>query len=161
MKKSHGISLQMLEILNNIISLIFCISVLFYLNKVISFSLDIQFYRVRQIPFSLEHALKKSYWIFSQISFFYLKVQSFPLIMENNFIQMAASAGQAGAYMSGPIFNHIIDCMQWLHEYCPLKRQLSLAYRRNTYLRRHPTNNNPTVSNRSSKMAKRSDRSNF
>ena len=48
--------------------------------------------------------------------------------MENNFIQMAASAGNAVAYMIGPIFKHIIDVFhQWLHEYCPLKRQLSLA----------------------------------
>ena len=33
---------------------------------------------------------KKNYWIFSQI-FFYLKVQSCQLKIENNFIQMAAS----------------------------------------------------------------------
>ena len=32
--------------------------------------------------------------------------------MENNFIQMAASAGHAVAYTTGPIFKHIIDCMQ-------------------------------------------------
>ena len=38
---------------------------------------------------------------------------------------------------------------KWLHEYCPLKSQLSLACRRNTYLWRHPTNNSPMVSNRS------------
>ena len=35
---------------------------------------------------------------------FYLKVQSFRLIMENNFIQMAASADHAVAYMNRPIF---------------------------------------------------------
>ena len=35
----------------------------------------------------------KNYWIFSQISLFYLKVQSFRIIMENNFIEMANSAG--------------------------------------------------------------------
>ena len=34
---------------------------------------------------------------------------------------------------------------QWLHEYCPLKRQLSLACWRNNYLWRHPTHNSPTV----------------
>ena len=28
--------------------------------------------------------------------------------MENNFIQMAVSAGQAVAYMIGPIFKHIV-----------------------------------------------------
>ena len=61
----------------------------------------------------MENALKKTYWIFSQISFFfYLKVQFFRLIMENNFIQMAASAGHAVAYTIGPIFKHIIDCVQ-------------------------------------------------
>ena len=32
--------------------------------------------------------------------------------MENNFIQMAASADHAVAYMIGSIFKHIIDCMQ-------------------------------------------------
>ena len=32
--------------------------------------------------------------------------------MEINFIQMAASAGHAVAYTTGPIFNHIIDCVQ-------------------------------------------------
>ena len=42
--------------------------------------------------------------------------------MENNFIQMAASAGHAEAYTIGKIFKHIIDCVQ-LHEYCHLKRQ--------------------------------------
>ena len=62
--------------------------------------------------FFLENALKKNCWIFSQISFFYLKVQSFRLIMENNFIQMAASAGHAVVYTIGPIFKHIIECVQ-------------------------------------------------
>ena len=32
--------------------------------------------------------------------------------MENNFIQMAASAGHTVAYTIGPIFKHIIDCVQ-------------------------------------------------
>ena len=32
--------------------------------------------------------------------------------MENNFIQMAASAAHAVAYTIGPIFKHIIDRMQ-------------------------------------------------
>ena len=32
--------------------------------------------------------------------------------MENNFIQMAASAGHAVAYTIGQIFKLIIDCMQ-------------------------------------------------
>ena len=32
--------------------------------------------------------------------------------MENNFIQMAASAGHAVAYMVSPIFKHIIDCVE-------------------------------------------------
>ena len=59
--------------------------------------------------------------------------------MENNFIEMANSAGHAVAHTIDPIFKHIIDCAaavfrQWLHEYCPLKHQLPLACRRNTYL---------------------------
>ena len=32
--------------------------------------------------------------------------------MENNFIQMAVSAGHAVAYTIGPIFKQIIDCVQ-------------------------------------------------
>ena len=32
--------------------------------------------------------------------------------MENNFIQIAASAGYAVAYTIGLIFNQIIDCVQ-------------------------------------------------
>ena len=32
--------------------------------------------------------------------------------MENNFIEMAASAGHAVAYTIGPIFKHSIDCVQ-------------------------------------------------
>ena len=43
---------------------------------------------------------------------------------------------------------------QWLPEYCPLKRQLSLSCRQNTYLWRHPTNNSPTVTNLFSEVAK-------
>ena len=41
---------------------------------------------------------------FLQIFYFCFKVQSFGLIMENNFIQIAASAGHIVAYMIGPIF---------------------------------------------------------
>ena len=79
---------------------------------------------------------------------FYLKVQSFRLIMENNFIQMAASAGHAVAYMIGPIFKHIIDCVQLYFT------NGFTACRRNTCLWRHPTNNSTTVWNRSSEEAK-------
>ena len=61
--------------------------------------------------FFLENALKKPTEYLSNF-LFYLKLQSFRLIMENNFIQMAASAGHAVAYMIGPIFKRIIDCMQ-------------------------------------------------
>ena len=32
--------------------------------------------------------------------------------MENNFIQMAAWADRAVTYTIGPIFKHIIDCVQ-------------------------------------------------
>ena len=64
--------------------------------------------RVQQILFFLENALKKLLNIF----FLYLKVESFRLIMENNFIQMAASAGHAVVYTIVLIFKHIIDCVQ-------------------------------------------------
>ena len=53
-------------------------------------------YRIRQITSFLKNALKMPLNIFSNF-FFYLKVQSFQLIMENNFIQMAVSAGHAVA----------------------------------------------------------------
>ena len=36
-----------------------------------------KFYRVRQIPFFLENDLKKNYWIFSQISFFLWKYNTY------------------------------------------------------------------------------------
>ena len=65
--------------------------------------------------FFLENALKKLLKTFNiQIKnfFFYLKVQSFRLIMENNFMQMAYSAGHAVAYTICPIFKHLIDCLQ-------------------------------------------------
>ena len=61
--------------------------------------------------FFLENALKKLLNIFSTF-FFYFKVQSFWLIMENNFIQMAASVGHAVVYTISSIFKHIIDCVQ-------------------------------------------------
>ena len=50
---------------------------------------------------------------------------------------MAVSTGYAVAYTIGPIFNFFLRAsvfQQWLHEYCPLKHELSLACRRNTYL---------------------------
>ena len=40
--------------------------------------------------------------------------------MLNNFIQMAASAGYAVAYMIGPIFMHIIHCVQHIIDYVQL-----------------------------------------
>ena len=54
---------------------------------------------------------KKLLNIFSNF-FFYLKVQSFRLITENKFIQMAVSADHAVAYTIGLIFKHIINCVQ-------------------------------------------------
>ena len=74
--------------------------------------------------------------------------------MENNFIQMAASADHAVTYTNGPIFKQIIDCVQLyftngLTNIVLISRQLSLACRRNTYLWRYTTNNSLTVSNRS------------
>ena len=54
---------------------------------------------------------KKLLNIFSNFVF-YLKVQSFRLIMENNSMQMAAAACHAAAYTIGPLSKHIIDCVQ-------------------------------------------------
>ena len=62
--------------------------------------------------FFLENALKKKLLKMYSNFFIYLKVQSFRLIMENNFIQMGGSAGHAVVYRIGPIFKHIIDCVQ-------------------------------------------------
>ena len=36
----------------------------------------------------------------------------FESTIQNNFIQMAVSAGHAVAYTIGPIFKYIIDCVQ-------------------------------------------------
>ena len=47
--------------------------------------------------------------------------------MENNFIQMAASAGHAVAYTIGPIFNHIIDCVQLYFTKIRTKQWLALG----------------------------------
>ena len=67
------------------------------------------------MSFFLENALKKPLNIFLNF-FFYLKVQFFRLLMENNFIQMDTSAGHAHYYrLCAAVFH------QWLHEYCPLK----------------------------------------
>ena len=68
-------------------------------------------YRVRLIPLFLENALKKTTEYYLKFLFLF-KVQSFRLIMENNFIQRAASASQAVAYTIGSIFKHISDCVQ-------------------------------------------------
>ena len=62
--------------------------------------------------FSLANDLKKQATEYFLKNFFYLKIQYFRLIMENNFIQMAASAGHAVAYMIRAIFKHISDCVQ-------------------------------------------------
>ena len=62
--------------------------------------------------FFLEKALKKTTEYFLKNFFFYLKVQFFRLIMENNFIQRVDSAGHAVAYTIEPIFKHFIDCVQ-------------------------------------------------
>ena len=61
--------------------------------------------------FFLENALKKTTKYFLKF-LFYLKVQSFRLIMENNFIQIAPLASHAVAYTIDPIFKHINDCVQ-------------------------------------------------
>ena len=66
-------------------------------------------YRVRQIPFFGGKCLKKTTEYF--LKFLFLFKSFFRLIMENNFIQMAAAAGNAVVYTIGPIFKHIIDCV--------------------------------------------------
>ena len=76
---------------------------------------------VRQITF-FENALKKLLNIFSNF-LFYLKVQSFRLLMEDDFIQMAASADLAVDYTISSIFNRLCVFHQCLHEICPLKGQ--------------------------------------
>ena len=82
--------------------------------NLLSYAISGKHYTIVQGPpntFLFGKSFKKNYWIFSQFLFFYLKVEFFRLIMENNFIQMAASDGHAVAYMIGPIFNNIIDCV--------------------------------------------------
>ena len=59
----------------------------------------------------MENALKKTTEYFLKFLFLF-ESTSFRLIMENNFIQMAASAGLAVAHIIGPIFKHIIDSVQ-------------------------------------------------
>ena len=59
----------------------------FIFSPEIFYQQSLKKYRVRQTPFCLENALKKLLNIFSNF-FFYWKVQSFWLIMENNFIQV-------------------------------------------------------------------------
>ena len=63
-----------------------------------------------KIFFFLEKVLKKTTEYFVNF-LLYLKVQSFLLMMENNFIQMAASADHAVAFTIGPIFKHNIVCV--------------------------------------------------
>ena len=58
-------------------------------------------YRVRKITFFLENALKK-------ITDYFLKFLFIMEIMENNFIQITASAGHESSTF-GSIFKHIID----------------------------------------------------
>ena len=68
-------------------------------------------YRVRQIPFFIEYALKKTTEHFLKFLFLFES----PILPVNNgkyFHSMAASAGHAVAYTIGPIFKHIIDCVQ-------------------------------------------------
>ena len=55
---------------------------------------------------------------FKKTTEYFLKFLFLWLIMENNFIQMAASAGHAVAYTVGPIFKHIIDCVQLYFNKC-------------------------------------------
>ena len=50
--------------------------------------------------------------MFPHFFFFCLKMQSFQLIMKNNFIQIAVSTRYEVAYMIGLIFKHVIVCVQ-------------------------------------------------
>ena len=69
-------------------------------------------HRVRQITFLLENALKKTTEYFLKFLFLFESTILPSLIMENNFIQMAASAGHVVAYIIGPIFeiSKIFSC---------------------------------------------------
>ena len=53
-----------------------------------------------------------NYVCIGSAKYFFLFESPIRLIMENNFIQMAASAGRALAYTIGSICEHIIDCVQ-------------------------------------------------
>ena len=67
----------------------------------------------KKLWFFLENALKKPAEYFLKIFFFFQStILSFRLIKENNFIPMAAWAGQAVAYTIDSIFKLIIDCRQ-------------------------------------------------
>ena len=117
-----------------------------FLVKIRFFLLSFFKYRVRQIYiFFLENALKKTTEYFLKF-LFYLKVQYFRLIMENNFIQMAASAGHEVAFTIGPIFKHIIDCVQlyFTNGFTNIPSIVS-GFRRNTYLWRHPSNKKSAI----------------
>ena len=73
--------------------------------------LELILYTGHQLPFFWKCLKKLPLSIFSNF-FFYLKVQTFRLQMENNFIQMAASPGHAVGYTIGVILKHIIDFAQ-------------------------------------------------
>ena len=108
------------------------------ITEPLTVKIKIKTYRVRQITFFLENALKKLLNISSNF-FFYFKVQSFRLEKENNFIQMAASASHAVAYTIGPFLSVLSIACSCISPkasriLCPLKRQLFLACRRYTYL---------------------------
>ena len=79
-------------------------------NIVCSVKMSWVFIGFAKYLFFFENALKKLLNIFSNF-FFHLKIQSFWLLMENNFIQIAVSAGHAVAYTIGPIFKNITDCV--------------------------------------------------
>ena len=89
-------------------------------QKLVNIFLNFHFY-LKVSTLAIKENCKQKFNISSKIPslitgppniFIYLKVQSFRLIMENNFIQMAVSARQAAAYTIGPIFKHIIVCKQ-------------------------------------------------
>ena len=116
-------------------------------------------YRSAKYLFLWKVLQKKPLNIFSNF-FFYLKLQTFQSIMENNFIQMSASAGHAVTYTIGSICKLIIDCVQ-LYFTSGFTNIVLLSVNClwlvgvTLFFDRHPTNNSPTVSNRSTEVVKR------
>ena len=89
--------------------------------------------------FFLENVLKKTTEYFLKFLFLF-ECKILPVNNGNQFHSNGCLGWPCSNLVTiGPIFKHIIDYVQlyftnFFHEYCPLKRQLSLAFRRITYL---------------------------